>query len=55
MASKIAELIIKALILIGFVCLGVFLFSIQCGFEWSPLLCACVIFAMIAIRVTLKD
>lgn len=40
------SILFKLIITFGVVCLGVLLFALQFGFDWSLLLCACVWIAL---------
>lgn len=50
MATKILAMLLTALIVFWLVCVGVFLFALQFGFEWSFLLCIDVFILLLALR-----
>ena len=48
--KQAVSMITTALITFGYVCLGVLLFAIQFGFDWSFLLCVCVWMALYGVK-----
>lgn len=52
--ASILTVIFTVIITFGVVCLGVLMFAVQFGFEWSFLLCACVWIAIAALRYVFK-
>lgn len=50
----LVELIVRAAFALGLVCLTVWLFSVQFGFEWSFVLCLCVWLSLGLMRWVLR-